>query len=71
MGLTGADRHRRLAQGVRSKEEPEESFLKSIPSDVERLEIIYPVSAYQLCAAFPHQQVHTEPSFSAVVAEQF
>ena len=40
-----ADCHHRLAQGVRSKEEPEESFLKSIPSDVERLEIIYPVSA--------------------------
>lgn len=37
-------RQRRLAQGVRSKEEPEETFLKSVPSDVERLEIIYPVS---------------------------
>ena len=37
----------RLAQGVRSKDEPEESFLKGIPADAERLEIIYPVSALQ------------------------
>ena len=35
----------RLAQGVRSREEPEETFLKGVPVDPGRLEIIYPVSA--------------------------
>lgn len=35
---------RRLAQGVRSREEPEESFLKGVPTDPGRLEIVYPVS---------------------------
>ncbi|KAK9909944.1 hypothetical protein WJX75_009840 [Coccomyxa subellipsoidea] len=32
----------RLAQGVRSKEEPEESFLKGVPSQPEHIDIIYP-----------------------------
>ncbi|BDA42909.1 hypothetical protein COCOBI_03-8020 [Coccomyxa sp. Obi] len=32
----------RLAQGVRSKEEPEESFLKGVPAQPDRIEIIYP-----------------------------
>ena len=41
----------RLAQGVRSKEEPEETFLKSVPSDVERLEIIYPVKFHLLAVS--------------------
>ena len=39
---------RRLAQGVRSREEPEETFLKGVPSDPGRLEIIYPVTPFSL-----------------------
>jgi hypothetical protein len=35
----------RLAQGVRSREEPEETFLKGVPANADRLEIIYPVSS--------------------------
>lgn len=46
----------RLAQGVRSKEEPEETFLKSVPSDMERLEIIYPVSGMPIDCAPPRLQ---------------
>ena len=44
----------RLAQGVRSREEPEESFLKGVPTDPGRLEIIYPVrGAPAACAPCP------------------
>lgn len=34
----------RLAQGVLSREEPEESFLKGVPSEPDSLELIFPVS---------------------------
>lgn len=33
----------RLAQGVLSREEPEESFLKGVPSEPDSLELIFPV----------------------------
>ena len=34
----------RLAQAVLAREEPEETFLKSIPQDLIHLQIIHPVS---------------------------
>lgn len=44
----------RLAQGVRSKEEPEESFLKGVPAQPDRIEIIYPVLFSDgLCILYP------------------
>lgn len=50
----------RLAQGVRSREDPEESFLKGVPVDPGRLEIIYPVSISQSCclSAMMQQQIN-------------
>ena len=34
----------RLAQGVLSREEPEETFLKAVPGEVSEVHIVYPVS---------------------------
>ena len=45
----------RLAQGVRSREEPEETFLKGVPVDPGRLEIIYPVSAEAPAVVVPRR----------------
>jgi hypothetical protein len=36
---------RRLAQGVLSREEPEESFLKGVPTEPDSLELVFPVPA--------------------------
>ena len=33
----------RLAQAVLARERPEETFLKSVPAEMDSLEIIYPV----------------------------
>lgn len=37
-------RARRLAQGVLSREDPEESFLKGVPTEPDSLELVFPVS---------------------------
>ncbi len=38
-------RARRLAQGVLSREDPEESFLKGVPTEPDSLELVFPVPA--------------------------
>lgn len=52
----------RLAQGVRSREEPEETFLKGVPADPGRLEIIYPVRAILLPVSLINVLVASETS---------
>ena len=51
-----------LAQGVRSREEPEETFLKGVPTDPGRLEIIYPVSTHPAACLLCQRVVHHKAS---------
>lgn len=45
----------RLAQAVLAREEPEETFLKSVPQHLASLQIIHPVRAKSSCT---HQGAH-------------